>query len=286
MKKASVLISVLVLASVVMAAVSEPHAEADTKVNENEPTTNYGADESFTIWGGSLMPPTPAEMGLLYFQEMEELRQAGAVIDFAVLKLYITTMIQSGDAKIYRAAGPWDEMAVTWDTRPDSNLDIVAVNGLPPNKDIWFETEVTGMVKSWVEDGFPNNGFYVTVPEQSNTVGCLFASINHSDSAIWPRLFMEYHTGAVLEKGTDTGVELQVSSLSSGTTRINYTLISPSTTSLKVYDASGALLETLVDGTCAAGRHQSTWSPETPGVYFVRLVTPEFTSTQKLVLVK
>ncbi|HDQ99740.1 MAG TPA: T9SS type A sorting domain-containing protein [candidate division WOR-3 bacterium] len=59
-----------------------------------------------------------------------------------------------------------------------------------------------------------------------------------------------------------------------GTTTIHYELASPATVSLRVYDAGGRLVATLVEGDRGPGRHQARFAPGDPvprGVYFVQL---------------
>lgn len=277
---------IVCLASVAVAAEAEPKAEADTEVNESEPNTNYGAWEFLEIWGGQTVPHTPAEQGLVYFDEniFAELRAANQVIDVSLLKLYVTNLIQSGEVKTFRVAGPWDEMTVTWNTRPDSNLDMVSMSVLPPGQDIWFQTEVTDMVRSWVEATFPVHGFYVTIPEQGNSVGCQFASINHLDSTIHPRLFIEYHDAAVQED-SDTRPDIHLTSITTSTIEINLSLPSSIHASIKIYDASGMLVETLMDGWMKMGDHRLTWDG-TPGIYFVRLEAGGFRLSRKAVILK
>ncbi|UCH85834.1 MAG: T9SS type A sorting domain-containing protein [Candidatus Latescibacterota bacterium] len=62
---------------------------------------------------------------------------------------------------------------------------------------------------------------------------------------------------------------------------------------LRIYDVSGRLVRTLVDGTVPAGEQSVVWDGRdnrgahvTAGVYFYRLLAPGFTETRKLVLVK
>jgi hypothetical protein len=62
---------------------------------------------------------------------------------------------------------------------------------------------------------------------------------------------------------------------------------------LRVYDVSGALVQTLVDGPQNAGRKTTTWNARdtkgrrvASGVYFYRLVAPGFEKTRKMVLLQ
>ena len=59
-------------------------------------------------------------------------------------------------------------------------------------------------------------------------------------------------------------------------------------TSLQIFDITGHLVETLIDGTAEPGTHEIQWnaSRQSSGIYFVRLQSREFVETQKIVLVK
>ncbi len=66
----------------------------------------------------------------------------GDIVEEAVLQLHVVdNTLDPGPVDIFRVAEPWAEMVVTWDTRPDSNLDMVSASALPSGADAWFETE-------------------------------------------------------------------------------------------------------------------------------------------------
>ncbi|MEA3431946.1 MAG: T9SS type A sorting domain-containing protein, partial [candidate division WOR-3 bacterium] len=58
--------------------------------------------------------------------------------------------------------------------------------------------------------------------------------------------------------------------------------------SLKVYDVSGREIKTLVDGRLEAGYHSARLDGKNlpSGIYFTRLVTDNYETTKKLVLMK
>ena len=77
------------------------------------------------------------------------------------------------------------------------------------------------------------------------------------------------------------------------TTTIGYSLKQASHVELKIYDALGRLIETLVDGFQDRGEHAVVWDGKnsaggavTSGVYFYRIQTGEFTSTKVMAYVK
>jgi hypothetical protein len=71
-------------------------------------------------------------------------------------------------------------------------------------------------------------------------------------------------------------------------TNISYSLAEASNVSLSVYDISGRLVATLVNGQQEAGEHVATWdaSQVSSGVYFYKLTTADYTSTKKMNLLK
>lgn len=77
------------------------------------------------------------------------------------------------------------------------------------------------------------------------------------------------------------------------TTRIAYTLARSSRVALRIYDVSGRLVKTLVDGSMPAGNYEEIWNGTdngggrvASGVYFYRLSAPGFVSTRKMVLLR
>jgi len=71
-------------------------------------------------------------------------------------------------------------------------------------------------------------------------------------------------------------------------TRISYSVATTSHVRLTVYDVSGALVATLLDGPATAGDHTITWeaSAQSSGIYFVRMETGAVVETRKVVLLK
>ena len=84
-----------------------------------------------------------------------------------------------------------------------------------------------------------------------------------------------------------------VPSLFHRTTRIYWQLKQDCPVALKVFDATGRAVKTLVLGRTPAGTYTTTWNgtddagrPLAYGIYFVRLTTPETTVKVKTVLTR
>ncbi len=76
------------------------------------------------------------------------------------------------------------------------------------------------------------------------------------------------------------------------TTEIRYSLPVTSRINLAVYDISGKLVKTLVNGTENLGFHRTVWNGvdasgkrQSSGLYFIRLETKNYTTTQKLIFI-
>jgi hypothetical protein len=71
-------------------------------------------------------------------------------------------------------------------------------------------------------------------------------------------------------------------------TTINYDLSDEGSIQIMVYDALGRMVEQLVNKQQQAGSYEIQWDASgfSSGVYFVRMSAPNFTKTQKLLLVK
>jgi hypothetical protein len=61
---------------------------------------------------------------------------------------------------------------------------------------------------------------------------------------------------------------------------VSFSLPNATTVNLKVYDIAGNVVADLASGSYGAGTHQVSFDAN-PGVYFVRMTTPEFSTTEK-----
>ena len=71
-------------------------------------------------------------------------------------------------------------------------------------------------------------------------------------------------------------------------TSINWELPMVSKYTLEIYDLAGHLVQTLESGSAPAGKYHTIWQAQgvASGIYFVRLSTPSFTQTRKVMLLK
>ncbi len=104
---------------------------------------------------------------------------------------------------------------------------------------------------------------------------------------------IEVRYGPVTVDPADSGarameLEQNFPSPVTGTTTINFTLPETGPVSLSVYDLSGRLVDTVVDGELDAGPHACVWdaSGRAAGVYLYTLVTPDGSLTRRLVVAR
>jgi len=274
---------IVCLASVAAADEAELPAQKDTYIHEGTPDLNHGNLDHLDLFADWAHPGAENPSTILIRFDLAP--YMGTVINDAVLRLYVLpTGLQPGDVDIYLIADGWDENTVTWNNAPPDDQSMLVTEPLPPTPGVWFEVPVTGFVQNWVDGSVPNHGFYLSIPDQGREIIASLASKEHPDPGIHPILWLDYNPSGVSEEHR-ADAALHLSPISSGV-EIECSLPSAQSASLKVYDASGSLVATLLDGSVSAGSHQLTWSPEIPGVYFVRLQTSEYTFTQKAVLTR
>jgi flagellar hook assembly protein FlgD len=71
-------------------------------------------------------------------------------------------------------------------------------------------------------------------------------------------------------------------------TNIDFSIYIESYVSIKVYNLQGKEIDSLIDQQYESGNHTVTWdaSQYPSGIYFVKMVSDNFTDTKKLMLIK
>jgi len=73
--------------------------------------------------------------------------------------------------------------------------------------------------------------------------------------------------------------------LTASGSNVSFSLPSATTVNLRVYDIAGNVVSELASGTFSAGTHEVSFDAD-PGVYFIKIATPEFNATQKVTVLK
>jgi len=105
------------------------------------------------------------------------------------------------------------------------------------------------------------------------------------DNANWELIEGDHREAAL---PTVTGLHQNYPNPFNAKSNISYTLAEAGNVSLRVYDISGRLVATLLDGFQEGGEHEVTWdgSAVSSGVYFYKLQTSVFTDVKKMNLLK
>jgi hypothetical protein len=130
-------------------------------------------------------------------------------------------------------------------------------------------------------------GEFSTSPGESYT--CIFwtaASVPDYGSAELAVGFIG--STAVDEERLPSEYSLEVISAIADGFAVSYAMPVSGNVSLRVYDISGKLVDVLCDGDAAVGHHSLDWDAgKLPaGLYFLRMETPGFSATRKLVLIR
>ncbi len=202
--------------------------------------------------------------------------------------------------------GTWQESKVTTTTYsniyptifvdPYAKAHIAYVALEPGDAEIFYANNVagvwsTGRVTDNSVDDWAVVGRYFTI--DANRVGHIFFWNNSDgDHEIYHAYSNEpLHTGINEPSSPSTPSLLKVASIISANASVFYTVPVSGTVSLKVYDASGSLVRTLVAGTSAVGEFSVSWNgitdsgtKATGGVYFFRLVTGSGSASARTIL--
>ncbi|MCC6350365.1 MAG: S8 family serine peptidase [Candidatus Eisenbacteria bacterium] len=117
------------------------------------------------------------------------------------------------------------------------------------------------------------------------------------DNPIGPRLNIEHALQAPLDAASAASAALAFSppwpNPAAGTVRLAFTLPRAGRATLRVLDAQGRLVRTLLDGTLPAGAHAVTWDARdergmaaSPGLYFARIESAGVAGTRRIARVR
>jgi len=134
-------------------------AEADARVRQSDPTTNFGDGTTLRADGAS-------DSGVESFVRFRVADVSGP-IQSARLRLYVTDNGTQDGPAVYATSNSWDEAGITWENRPTpassavDNKDSLSTNS-------WVEYDVTSLVTS------PGTFNFVLIADSSD--GVVFSS--------------------------------------------------------------------------------------------------------------
>ncbi|MCP4546302.1 MAG: T9SS type A sorting domain-containing protein [bacterium] len=133
----------------------------------------------------------------------------------------------------------------------------------------------------------PDEGLFIEVDDRLICIGDAFTGVWIFEHAATTAIEPEAETPAIHALGQNFPNPFNP------VTTINYDLHHGSTVTLEVFDVTGRLVKTLVDGVVPAGRHGVEWDGTDrrnrqvgSGLYLYRLRTDSYTETKSMVLMK
>ena len=169
---------------------------------------------------------------------------------------------------------------------------------------------------NWQDNSDNETGFYIWKKAPSDTDLILFDSVDanittYNDSSVTESGTYSYLISAYNDLGetlaeTECTVDVDLTDISDEALPTNYVLyqnypnpFNPTTVitfevkqssnvKLEIYDMIGTKIKTLVNGRMNSGKHEIIFNAENlpSGIYFYRLITPQYQSTRKMSLIK
>jgi len=162
-------------------------AQGDAYVAQDASSTNFGAAP---ILMTQRHPGTDDEaLALVWFDMSDMLTQTEIIT--AYLSLVLTGTQDSGLSAIgvYPVLSPWQEMTVTWDTRPSHVAGPLALTAVATTTQEQVFWDISPLVQDWVSNPVSNHGVALRVPPETAGPRRIFGS-RESDAA--PMLIVIY----------------------------------------------------------------------------------------------
>ena len=177
-------------------------AVADAEIDEAQSDANMGDAVDLMVGYGQGTNEPYANRILLFF-DLGFIPGGAEVVD-----AYLEMRMFAGDGaspitvSIYRVDDLWDEMGVTWNSRPATATHAAtqeAVDLGVPNVRGW---DLRALVQQWVEGSIPNFGIEIRGPEGGSSWSRSFDSRHYT--IFCPRLVLTLNTGGTVPTPTPT----------------------------------------------------------------------------------
>ena len=176
-----------------------PDTGKDAFVWDYHPDNSFGDDDRLdvTAWTGGGVP----YVSRIYFQFDLSSVPFSATINSAELSLYFnpTTENYNGmhsganSSIIRRVTNAWEENTVTWNNQPSTtSLHQVNLPETTSGTQDFLDIDVTQLVSDIVNGDSQNFGFMMKLQVEEFYADLIFASSNHADTALHPKLVINY----------------------------------------------------------------------------------------------
>lgn len=197
----------------------------DAYLRSLAPSTNYGVHPDYMAAaqtnGGSFV----AVRGIVGF-DLSSI-PTGSIILSAELSLYgqvspanggHTTLSGSNSATLRRVIDTWTESSVTWNNQPAvSSVNQVNLAATTSPVQDYLNIDVQAMVQDMVDDPLNSHGFLLQLDVEQAYRRMIFASSDHADSTLHPKLVITYGDCLELQPDGENGKDAYLRMLSPGT---------------------------------------------------------------------
>lgn len=173
-----------------------------------------------------------------------------SVINSAILSLFHnpttpnighSTLSGSNEAVLQRITSDWDEHKVTWDNQPNTTTqnEVILPQSTNQNED-YPEIDVTAIIQDIINNPPTGFGFMLRLRNENYYRSMIFASSDHSDSTLHPKLVIIYtdNTGIQNNESLSDFVKVYPNPFSDRTT-IKFDNKKREDFTLKLYDIYG-----------------------------------------------
>jgi hypothetical protein len=183
----------------------------------------------------------------------------------------VTSVGHSGANECYleRITTAWDEMIVTYNTRPTATAtNRVTLPASSTFDQDYLGIDVTALVQDMVADPANSHGFLLRVVTESTSRGLIFGSSDYADTTKHPRLTITYSENGTAVETDQDAIQPKVWP-NPATSKVNVSLLSPAETcDITLTDMAGKTLLKL------AQQPANTEIPTAhlaPGAYLIRI---------------
>lgn len=199
----------------------------------------------------------------------------------------------TNESFIRKVVSDWNVNAVTWNNQPAyTTLNQVFLPQSYSTTEDYLNIDVKTYVQEMVQNPNLNYGFMLQLNFEQIYRSMNFASYVCTDTSKRPLLFVTYNLVGIKPVSNKIPERFELyqnyPNPFNPTTSIEFDL--PKTTFAKVfvYDVLGRVVQTLVNEELRAGNYKVSFEKNnlSSGIYFYKLVTPEYSLTKKMVIVE
>ncbi|HNP47363.1 MAG TPA: DNRLRE domain-containing protein [Bacteroidia bacterium] len=172
----------------------------DAAIDNYNPGNNYPNEIEYNMAGWSISG-TPVIWRNLFKFDLSQIPAGAQVLDaklslhYAVTNSYTNapqqSLTHSNASIVQRVTSHWTESTATWNNQPTvTNLDALTLPQSTSANQDYLNMDVTAMVSQMVQNG--NNGFLISMLDESPYARMIFASGDHPDTLLHPTLDVTY----------------------------------------------------------------------------------------------